>query len=102
MTFFARIFGFLFWLLIIFWTVSLAKRAIAWLSHKPRQESSDNQSEPHELSASRRLVRDPVCGTHVAESLALPVRQGNEVVHFCSAECRARYLSEAHRKVANG
>lgn len=102
MTFFARIFGVLFWLLIIFWAVGLAKRALAWLSRTPRQASADNEGESHELSSSRRLVRDPVCGTHVAESMALPVRQGNEVLHFCSAECRARYLSEVQPKVANG
>ena len=40
-----------------------------------------------------KLVRDPICGMHVAEGLALPVRQGTEIVHFCSAECRDKYLN---------
>jgi len=102
MTFFARILSFFFWVLVIFWGIGLAKRFVHWMLRQPRQESAGNDSEPREAGSSRRLVRDPVCGTHVAEALALPVRQGNEVVHFCSEECRARYLSEVHRKVANG
>ena len=102
MTFFARFLSFLFWVLVIFWGLGLAKRFVRWMLRQPRQDAPDSDSEPREAASSRRLVRDPVCGTHVAEALTLPVRQGNEVVHFCSAECRTRYLSEVHRKVANG
>jgi|SRR5689334_25413588 len=102
MTFFARFLSFLFWVLVIFWGLGLAKRFVGWMLRHPRQEAPDTDSESRQVPSSRRLVRDPVCGTHVAEALALPVRQGNEIVHFCSAECRARYLSEVHRKVANG
>ena len=53
------------------------------------------------LSA-RRLVRDPVCGTHVAEVLAIPLREGGELVHFCSVACRDKYVSSAQRMAANG
>jgi YHS domain-containing protein len=40
----------------------------------------------------RRLVRDPVCGAHVAEVLAIPLREGGELLHFCSIACRDEYL----------
>jgi YHS domain-containing protein len=40
---------------------------------------------------SRRLVRDPVCGAHVAEVLAIPLREGGELLHFCSVTCRDNY-----------
>jgi len=44
---------------------------------------------------SRRLVRDPVCGAHVAEVLAIPLREGDELLHFCSVACRDNYLLAA-------
>ena len=40
----------------------------------------------------RRLVRDPVCGAHVAEVLAIPLREGGDLLHFCSIVCRDEYL----------
>jgi YHS domain-containing protein len=52
--------------------------------------------------AARRLVRDPVCGTHVAEVLAIPLREGGELVHFCSAACRDKYVNDTQRLAANG
>jgi len=39
---------------------------------------------------------------HVAEVLAIPLREGEEVVHFCSTACRDRYLAEAKKLAANG
>ena len=52
-------------------------------------------------ATARKLVRDPVCGMHIAEGLALPLRQGSEILHFCSAECRDKYLSETRKFAAN-
>ena len=34
------------------------------------------------------MVRDPVCGTWIDRSLALPGRQGDTVVPVCSEKCR--------------
>jgi hypothetical protein len=34
------------------------------------------------------MVRDPVCGTWIDRSLALPGRRGSESVPVCSEECR--------------
>jgi len=52
-------------------------------------------------AAAQKLVRDPVCGMHVAEALALPLRQGSSVLHFCSAECRDRFVSDTRKFAAN-
>ncbi|HXH07650.1 MAG TPA: hypothetical protein VNI83_13795 [Vicinamibacterales bacterium] len=38
-----------------------------------------------------RLVRDPVCGTFILPSRALPARRGGTVVYVCSARCRDAY-----------
>ncbi len=45
-----------------------------------------------------RLVRDPVCGTHVAPATALSLTSGGAIHYFCSEKCR----SEFNRKSATG
>jgi YHS domain-containing protein len=40
-----------------------------------------------------KLVRDPQCGTYVAENTAIAARHGGEVLHFCSDRCRDEYLA---------
>ena len=38
-----------------------------------------------------RLVRDPVCGTHVAPSSALSLAAGGTTHYFCSEKCRTEF-----------
>lgn len=38
-----------------------------------------------------KLVRDPVCGTHVAPRAALSITSGGTTHYFCSEECRGRF-----------
>jgi YHS domain-containing protein len=38
-----------------------------------------------------RLVRDPVCGTHVAPSSSLSLSAGGTTHYFCSEACRAEF-----------
>jgi YHS domain-containing protein len=38
-----------------------------------------------------RLVRDPVCGTHVAPSASLSVLADGTTHYFCSEKCRAEF-----------
>ena len=49
----------------------------------------------------RLLVRDPVCGVHIAEVLAIPLRENGELLHFCSLACRDAYLNSSHKLAAN-
>jgi YHS domain-containing protein len=41
-----------------------------------------------------RLVRDPVCGTHVATASALTARDGGRTHYFCSEQCRRAFLTQ--------
>lgn len=116
MDFLARVLRFLFWLLIVSWSVALLRRALAWMVRGavPAQTEQDavgsaagTGAEPgaggtQDGTIARRLVRDPVCGTHVAEVLAVPLREGGELVHFCSVACRDKYVSGTQRMAANG
>jgi YHS domain-containing protein len=115
MDFLARIFRFLFWLVIVSWSVALLRRVLAWMLRgaMPAQAEQDaagsaagagvgtEAGEAQGGVAARKLVRDPVCGMHVAEVLAVPLREGGELVHFCSVACRDKYVSGTQRMAAN-
>lgn len=100
MTFIVRMLRFIFWVVILSWSVALLRRLVqrmgqgAARSQAPMDVPADAQA--------RKLVRDPVCGMHMAEVLALPLRQDGELLHFCSAACRDKYLGETRKLAANG
>jgi len=110
--FLARIFRFLFWLVIVSWSVALLRRVLAWMVRGAMPATRSEQDaggsagtaagDAQSGVAARRLVRDPVCGMHVAEVLAVPLRESGELVHFCSTACRDKYVSGTQRMAANG
>ncbi len=116
MNFLARIFRFLFWVLILSWSVALLRRVLAWMLRgaMPAQTEQDaagsaagagvgtGAGDTQGGTMARRLVRDPVCGMHVAEVLAVPLRESGELVHFCSTACRDKYVNGTQRVAANG
>ena len=100
MTFIARLLRFVFWVVVVSWSVALLRR----LMQRMGQSAAQSQAPvdvPND-AITRKLVRDPVCGMHIAEVLALPLRQDGELLHFCSPACRDKYLSETRKIAANG
>jgi hypothetical protein len=100
---FARVTRFLFWLLIVSWSAWALRRIVGWLlrdvvAGTPQAEDS---ASPQEASAARRLVRDPICGVHVDETLSIPYREGGEIRHFCSTACRDVYIGSVRKLAAN-
>jgi len=91
MTFIARMLKYLFWLVVVSSTVAILQRIVG------KMVGGEVRSKPYvdvpNDAVNQRLVRDPVCGMHVAEGLALPLKQGARILHFCSAECREKYGS---------
>jgi YHS domain-containing protein len=99
MTFIARILRFLFWVLIVSWSVSLLRRVVNSMG-----AAAANRQQPIDVASdtvSRKLVRDPVCGMHLAEGLAIAERSGGEPVFFCSEECRNKFMVEPRKFAAN-
>jgi YHS domain-containing protein len=100
MTFIARILRFLFWLLIVSWSVSLLRKIVNSMG-----AAATNRQQPIDVpgdTVSRKLVRDPVCGMHLVEGLAI-VEHGSsgEPVFFCSEECRNKFITEPRKFAAN-
>ncbi len=100
--------------LAVLMLVSWALRLLHWVLTRMVREigvppTSQAQRPPQRAGApgaevsvnARRLVRDPICGIHVAEVLAIPLRTGRETIYFCSQACRERYLTETRRAAAN-
>jgi YHS domain-containing protein len=105
MNFLSRMVRFLFWALVVSWSVALLRRAIRWMlgnaTAAPSHEA-DQFSAPQTAGTSRRLVRDPVCGMHVAEEVSISLREGSELAHFCSTNCRDAYTGNAQKIAASG
>ena len=38
------------------------------------------------------LFRDPICGTFVSPEVSIRIERAGQVEHFCSEQCRDRYL----------
>jgi hypothetical protein len=107
MGFIVRMIRFVVWVLILSWGIRMLARLVAWMlgggSSVPAQPESVAGTENASAdSPGRRLVRDPICGVHVAEVLSIPLREGTEDLHFCSVACRDTYVSQTRKLAANG
>src|SRR5213595_3674730 len=103
MIFLARIVRFLFWLLVLSWGLRLLRRIVGGVLRNEEAPGSQAADAGGAIpSSARRLVRDPVCGMHVEETRSIPFRNGNELVHFCSAACRDAYAVNSRKFAANG
>lgn len=63
---------------------------------KKRREA-DEKSKKDEFakrSANGELIKDPACGAYVSVEDSVRVRDGEKVYHFCSYECRDKFLKQ--------
>ena len=66
------------------------------------QQRGNASSEAQSQNLARRLVRDPVCGMHIDETLSIPMREGEQLLHFCSIACRDSYVVSSKKFAASG
>jgi len=88
MKFIGRMLKYFFWLAVVSGTVALLRRIVSNMAVQGEGSNADSETAGN---GKQRLVRDPVCGMHIAEGLAVALREGGSTVHFCSAECRDKY-----------
>jgi YHS domain-containing protein len=48
---------------------------------------------PPSRSGPLPLFRDPICGTFVSPEISFRARRAHQIEHFCSEQCRDRYLN---------
>jgi YHS domain-containing protein len=103
MNFLALIVRFLFWLLVVSWGLRLLRRIVGGMLRNAMAPEPQTANASAGIPApARRLVRDPVCGMHVDETLSIPLREGGELLHFCSPACRDAYAVNTRKFAANG
>ena len=100
MSFLTSLARFIFWLLVLSWSVALLRRIIAWVLRGAETQTGTAPGES-EAAPGQRLHRDPVCGMHVSEEISFSLREAGATLHFCSPECRDRYAT-GKRVAANG
>lgn len=59
---------------------------------KKKEMAKAEKEELERKQASGEMVKDPECGTWVSVDNSISVRDGDKVYHFCSYECRDKYL----------
>ena len=101
MSFLARALRFLFWVLILSWVVKLLGRAISGSAGPEPTGNAAGAAGSEPVMPGKRLVKDPVCGMHIAQELALPFSVDGETHYFCSRECRAKYESSVVHRAAS-
>jgi len=106
----ARLVRLVVWVVVVSWALRLIGRLAGWALRRAvgtgqasagNAESRAGAAADGPQLATRRLVRDPVCGMHLAETLAIPFREGGELKHFCSVACRDAYANGILRRAAN-
>jgi YHS domain-containing protein len=80
----ARILQFIVWLIVATW---LGRKLLGWLFGSP-----NSVSRPASTPAPQQLHRDPLCGTFVSPDISFPLEHSGRLHHFCSAECRERFV----------
>ena len=66
----------------------------------PENSGAPARPRPDVSGSAIPLHRDPWCGTYVSPEISFPLEQAGQMLHFCSAECRARY-QQPSRKAAS-
>lgn len=59
-----------------------------------KRRKEDAKKEQETLIAKGEMVKDPVCGSYVSVDDSVKVRDGAQTRHFCSYECRDKYLKQ--------
>lgn len=71
---------------------------VAWrlfsndIRKKKRQSEVEAKKEENRKVNCGEMAQDPECGAYVAVDGSLTVRDGDRIYHFCSYECRDKFL----------
>jgi YHS domain-containing protein len=61
------------------------------------QPAQTKQSPAGGVPLSGELKKDPTCGTYISAATSVKQTVGGETYHFCSAECRDKYVASLAR-----
>jgi YHS domain-containing protein len=82
---------FLVQIVLLLFVVYMFRRLIAGFAKFPNRAQKGDSSQ----DAASRTVKDPVCGMDMDARLAIRLERRNEVIHFCSEECKKKYINKS-------
>ncbi len=59
---------------------------------KRQKEEKVDKKEMERKVAAGEMVKDPVCGAYVSIDDSITVRDGEKRYHFCSYDCRDKFI----------
>lgn len=62
-----------------------------FMGDRGRTDKKEAKAKERKI-ASGEMVKDPVCGSYVEIDSSIKVRDGQAVHHFCSYDCRQKFL----------
>lgn len=93
----------IFYLLLTVVVISVLKSIVGIFLKGVAQAMKGSSSPPGPRSASHQvpltgeLKKDPVCGTYVAAAGSIKETVAGRTMHFCSAQCRDKYVATLAR-----
>ena len=76
--------------LLVLSALSFLRKAFS--SEKGRSTPRSPSSGPNRSRAGK-LVKDPICGTYITPKGAISASRAGETFHFCSDECREKFVA---------
>jgi YHS domain-containing protein len=65
---------------------------------KPGSTTQGTGARPSaQVPLTGELKKDPVCGTYIAAATSIKEKVGGQTFHFCSQECRDKYVASLAR-----
>lgn len=64
---------------------------------KRKRDSAEEQEDISKKVASGEMVKDPQCGAYVSKTDSITVRDGQNIYHFCSYDCREKFLQSLQK-----
>lgn len=96
---FRAIFELLMTMVVIFFLRSVLRIIFRGFGSMTRPEE---QARPprveNSVPLSGELKKDPSCGTYISAATSIKERVGGETFHFCSKDCRDKYVASLARR----
>lgn len=102
MKYLERFLRYILWVAVTAVVVWFVRKVFAKAARRQVENSRATHQSGAELPTAKRLFRDPVCGTYVAEDIAQAFSFAGGKLHFCSRDCMEAYRREHASEKGSG
>ncbi len=72
-----------------------------FMGDRRNKAAQQAQAQPNPMaSQGEEMVKDPICGSYVSKEGNIRVRDGENLIHFCSYDCRDKYVKQIEERRA--